>query len=454
MIALTPKEWPLAHRFFLVSAAICGLILVFAIPPFQVPDEPAHFYRAYAVSEGQWLGHNEGGVSGAVLPTSLETLVHLADSTRSRSGARFGADFLEAAAEIRLEKDERKLFSFPNTAVYSPIPYLPQAMAMGFGRFFEARPLVLLYLGRLANLALSIVILGWALRILPALKWCCLVISMTPMAIYSRSSLSADPLTYAFALLAIAIIARLAFGTQETEPPRLYRGLLVGAMALCLTKLPFAVLATGLLLIPRSRSAAWQPRILVGCGLATIVATLTAMHVEQPPRPDPRVSPDAQVVQVLAHPFATAGIIVRDYLEHAPRYLSEFIGRLGWLDVPLPLLVRIGILLSIGLLLLVDTSEEVRISSHQRAWLATVCAASLVVVSLSQYVIWTPVGAAYIEGAQGRHFYPVSVFVLWVFHAHRFRVSARARASIVAVSILVSVSSTFWVIAEHYYSAL
>ena len=58
--ALTPR------RVFLVSAVLGGAAFIVTTPPFQVPDEPAHFYRAYSVSEGRLLVQTRKGMPGAL----------------------------------------------------------------------------------------------------------------------------------------------------------------------------------------------------------------------------------------------------------------------------------------------------------------------------------------------------------------------------------------------------
>lgn len=40
---------------FVLFAMFLGLILIFFIPPFQSPDEPVQFLKAYSVSEGHFF---------------------------------------------------------------------------------------------------------------------------------------------------------------------------------------------------------------------------------------------------------------------------------------------------------------------------------------------------------------------------------------------------------------
>ncbi|MEA2327151.1 MAG: putative rane protein, partial [Thermoanaerobaculia bacterium] len=45
----------MSPRLFVVAALLLGLAYVFVTPPFEVPDEQNHFWRALAVGRGQLL---------------------------------------------------------------------------------------------------------------------------------------------------------------------------------------------------------------------------------------------------------------------------------------------------------------------------------------------------------------------------------------------------------------
>src|ERR1035437_5614103 len=64
---------------FLVVALALGVPFTFLNPPLQAPDEFAHFFRAYGVSEGQFVAHDTTSVPQGVVelvrefPPKLET---------------------------------------------------------------------------------------------------------------------------------------------------------------------------------------------------------------------------------------------------------------------------------------------------------------------------------------------------------------------------------------------
>ena len=53
---------------FLVIAAVVGLAFCVITPPFQVPDEVVHFYRAYQISEGHLIARPVKGGYGNLVP--------------------------------------------------------------------------------------------------------------------------------------------------------------------------------------------------------------------------------------------------------------------------------------------------------------------------------------------------------------------------------------------------
>ncbi|MGD0783359.1 MAG: DUF2142 domain-containing protein, partial [Candidatus Aminicenantales bacterium] len=158
------------RRAFAALAPLFGLLYVFATPPFQSPDEPQHFYRAYQVSELGVIGRKTAGEAapraGGLLPRSLKRVADLAlDDVPHNIGRYVDPAAVKAALAVPLAPGDREFLEFPTDVLYSPIPYAPQAAAIALGRLFQAPPLVLLYLARVFNLAVWILLVGAALRL-------------------------------------------------------------------------------------------------------------------------------------------------------------------------------------------------------------------------------------------------------------------------------------------------
>jgi hypothetical protein len=61
-------------RVYLATALAVGALMCFLIPPFQVPDEPEHFFRAVRISELHLLPEFEPSktAAGAMLPSGVQ----------------------------------------------------------------------------------------------------------------------------------------------------------------------------------------------------------------------------------------------------------------------------------------------------------------------------------------------------------------------------------------------
>jgi uncharacterized membrane protein len=186
---------------------------------------------------------------------------------------------------------------------------------------------------------------------------------------------------------------------------------------------------------------------------ATAWGFLTAMRVGFT-RAGTGIDPARQLRFALDHPFTVLEAVVADYAVHVPRYLSQLVGRLGWLDTPLPWPMIAAYLLLLAALLAVDGDGRLPLPGVQRLAVLATLAAALLAIGASQYLVWTRVGAERLpDGIQGRYFLPVALTVAWL--AHRAppggvpwqRVIPRAMAVFVPLVAL----GTLWVVWRRYY---
>src|ERR1700685_264893 len=75
-------RWAEPQRVFPILALVFGLSLSFLTAPFQAPDEPAHFFRAYQISEGAFLPQYRDHRGGGELPASLAEVASRFDNVK------------------------------------------------------------------------------------------------------------------------------------------------------------------------------------------------------------------------------------------------------------------------------------------------------------------------------------------------------------------------------------
>jgi uncharacterized membrane protein len=452
-------------RFFLLAGLLYGLAFVFATPPFQVPDEPAHFYRAYAVSEGNPSAqYREGGEAGlgAVLPASLEELgAGYKEELAFHSERRIAPERILRSLEVPLEPERRRFVDFRTSAQFTLVPYLPQAAGIAVARWLGAPALGLLYAARLANLLAATALIALALRRMPSFPWLMTMLALTPMAVFLRGSASADTFTMAAAFLLAGTAAGLAWAGEARGGWGDVAILTACSAALCFSKPVYLPLAFVVLLIPADRLPGGRraPALLLFAAVTAAafgVGMATAGAVDLPVRLDAPVDRDRQIESALEEPFRVAWILTEDYLRMGRRYLAQVVGQLGWLDANLPKPLLWGYAFLLGLLVLFDARRTVSVSPGQRLLLALVALATLALVSASQYAAWTPYGADYVEGIQGRYFIPLAPAAAWIFHTGRWQASHLDHLLdwILPWLSLLSFAMALWTVLHRYYGIL
>ena len=408
--------------FFLISGLIAGLAYLVAFPPLSVADEPAHFYRAFAVASGDLLPDLHATGPGGIVPASLTRLVpelRVGEELLVHPEWRVDPGVLRGALDWPLHPDRRGFVSFPTSCQFPFVAYLPQALGVGFGILLELPPARLVYLGRFTNLLLATSLAALALWVAPFGRWPLALFALTPMAVSLRGSLSADAPTNAAAFLAVCSIAALGWG----EPRRWHLPLtMASASLLALTKLPYALLLLAVAVVPRERlelrrrAGTWLLALLLFAVAAGFSAWTTARYgADVSLRPG--VDRDRQVADALREPLRFAGVVSRHYIEHIDRYVAQAVGaQLGWLDVRLPLAVVWAYLIVLLGLCIWTGSPGIEIAPWRRLWLLAVGTVIAVLVAASQYAGWTPYGADFIEGVQGRYFLPLTPLLPIALH--------------------------------------
>jgi len=410
------------QRTLLLGSLLFGGALVFVTPPFGTPDEPAHLFRAWAISQGDLVGERVRGAGGhyaaegAAIPAGVARLRDVATAAGTQPVAHpLTGEALARAYAVALDAEHPQFVDFRNSLQLPVALYLPQALGCAAARLAGMPPLAGLYLARLLNLAASTAILLWALARLPAHRWWLVAVAFSPMLLSLRASLSADALNFAFASAFLAEVAALARSSTEPAGGDRARLFLLAAALGCMkvTYLPLILL---LFLVPALRRPPGRWRTaLPAIGLATLcaaahLATLAPTQL----RLDVPVDSPAQLQRLLHEPFAVLAILLRDLAVHAPRFLAEALGnKLGWLDVPLAPVALVVLSLAFALLIWAEAAGCARPPRRDLALILGSAFAVALLVELALWLQWTPLGDPGVQGVQGRYFLPLALPFIW-----------------------------------------
>lgn len=405
-----------APHIYVWLGSLSLILLVFLIPPFQVPDEPQHFYRSYQLSELHvW---RPSGEVGSTLPASLPELVqHFLGTTEFHTRRTVPKQRLvDTLAELHRPLDAERTVQIDLSGIqsYAPLPYIPQALAIAAGRALDVGPLGLLYMGRLANALVAGLITAIAIALFPIGRMVALLVALLPMTQFLMASVSPDALTIASALLFTSIMVRFLV---DGEWPRARQvTAFASGLVMCIVKVVYlpllfvglgAMLGAGRFSDTKTRRSVYMQLAAAAAIMVLIGLWFWSIPAANSPSPPVRegVNGAAQIAYLADDVFHALRIVVRSVFFHAEFLSKSTLGLLGWLNVPLP----IWVYLMLGLALPLSTCAQPHaggIGKLPAIWLLLVAVAVVPPIELALYIGWTPVGAYFVEGVQGRYFIP------------------------------------------------
>lgn len=409
-----------ARALFLSLALPFGVFLVFAIPPFQGLDEPSHFFRVYSISDGALVAPTAGGDAGAVLPACLPAYAGVLGARAAAPGPLHAGDSFTLPAGCAARPSA--FVPFDNTAVYSPVSYVPQVIGVAIARWLGASLPVVFYAGRLFALLAYAGLVFLALSVAPRGRWAILVVALMPMSLVLGTQYSADGMTIAYSLVLVASVIRCL-----CDPRATWRWfLLVGAAAaaLALSKSTYFALTPLLLLVPNrlfpTRWSAVAAKVATLC-LVGLLAGLWYLEVRGIAPNGAASGADArlQVQYILHHTGRFAKFVLNTLFGPTTGYftLQGFVSWVGFsrnsalgTPAPPPLVLAAGIGLVLAAYRMEVAAATISLSrmAVARALLpVTLVAANAVLVVTTLYLTVVPVGAP-VLWLQGRYLLPLA----------------------------------------------
>ncbi|GBR43383.1 DUF2142 domain-containing protein [Neokomagataea thailandica] len=450
------------RRFFaFLWALIIGPVLVgmvFLTPPIQVPDEEHHFLRAAQIGEGHIFGDRlTPWSSGGVLPHGA---VHFAYRFNDLF---FHYDHKITVAQILAAREDhwdtpREQAAFPNTVIYAPFFYIPQALGIDLGRVTHRSVLVSFYMGRLASVLCCVVVAALALAVTRRGRVLMAVVLSLPMTLSLYASCSQDGLFIASCALCVALLTHIRGSWAE---PRWYWAVLAVLLgALLASKPPYVMMAFLPLLV-----AVREHRLRAVCVALVALAVMGVwsvygMHpVDITTGGSGAVNGKRQALRLFHHPWVAVVLVIRTVQAFGAGLYQQYVGVLGWLDAPVVTWFS-PIAAMAALYGLISAVLQARFRRSVHAWgqcLGTlaIIAATFCGVSLALYMIWTPVGQSLILGLQGRYYLGWSLFLVLLLpevpRSWRVRVWRGGDAMVMFAVLCVSVLATYETLVLRYW---
>ncbi len=442
---LTPTRTANLARWFLLIGVFFGLVMLVLTPPFQVPDEHDHFFRAVMISAGQFVAKSypfteeerekappkylkgKGGVVPVSIPYTTRKVNH-----RLPFHPENKQQFSDIKKMLNLPlhmKGMPDVFINTSAGGYAPILYLPAALTIAVGKLINLSPLWLMYLGRLANLMVFLSLIYWTLKITPTGKPVIFLLALMPMTLFLAPSLSIDGLIIASSFLLTATLLNLAHNDQQPVNRQAWFIVPGTLTLLALGKVVYCPLILLIFLSPKAFFGKERSRLylfLVSLVIATIsfliwhrltsnAGTATVTNVpfdytsfQAKDKLLQLLDSNKQLQFLLHYPGSIFTILSHTLLDQGRYYFESFIGMLGWLDTELPL----WIYMTFPIALIIGALSSRPAGNHpmaEKSLLTIVWGTCTGAILLGFYILSTPVANTIIGGIQGRYFIPIAL---------------------------------------------
>lgn len=438
------------HILWLIVAGIFGMCMVFVLPPLQVMDEPLHFARSVALSEGKlFCFWNEENLPGMLVPSEVRDAADRFDVNNVPYKPNLAVSEVAIAQQMQTKPGASTAFvqhPFCETPFWSSIP---QAVGIDIAKLMGGSLLDWLYAGRLANLFASLVLIALAIRITPIGKPFFAVTASLPMFLQQISSLSLDGMHYALLFVFTALMLRLALSNKKLSIKMLV-GLVLLSLVAIHAKTGFVFFALLIFLLDRKHFSSKKFQYLfsglfVAMHLVVFMVIRVGLSVSAMANKG-AINREEQVSYVLNHPWDFVMAVLRATENNFDFYWKNMLGVLGWIDTPLMNLQYL-LLLVVLIILLTRRTKDHLTARHRWVLFGTW---GLVMLSIfgALYAISTPVGGPEVLLVQGKYFLPVLPLLLLALHNMRF--SRRWALPLFVVAMVVSGALMIHTIADRY----
>jgi uncharacterized membrane protein len=445
------------EKAFIACGLIFGTLFTLLNPPFQVPDESAHWWRAISIACGTIVAtpHDTLSVSVIKIVQRFHTELHILVG----SDNKLKKEHILSLFPVPLNPDIKIPFMMLSADLYNPIPYLPQIPGICIGYLMNMPPLVIFYFCRLLNLLVWLSLVYAAIRIAPLCRWGLFTLALMPMTIHQAASCSADSFSIGVSFLCIAVTLRFACAENSTLFSKYQIGLLSAILILAVMARMNPTLLLLLFIIPR-RFFGPRYRYLLAIGsifALVLLGILIWNHVNRwtwetfcQSRID-IVVPQRNLDFILHSPCAFAKLLIITLRRFWWDYVMQFVGRqMGWLNAELPIWIIYSYLAALLLSPLISRNE-----ASLCLWQKAVIAGTFIVGALSIFVfLWiteAPKGITFINGIQGRYFIPFAPFLLVLLPNRILRTSSRILSVCLVAYIILADSAILTVLCTRYY---
>lgn len=197
------------EKFWILIAILFVLPITIINPPYEVPDEPIHFYNAYRLSQYDSNKNFYENLDNEymIMPENIECIGYVNIQKKDKV-----TNPKEIAECFKNSTNVTKKSSY--VFLEAKMGFLVSALGIKVADLLTNSPGIIFYMGRLFAALFSIFVIYKALKIAPKHKELLLLVATIPMFIQQMCSYSYDGLLNTFSILAMAILLKLIYDKE------------------------------------------------------------------------------------------------------------------------------------------------------------------------------------------------------------------------------------------------
>lgn len=406
------RKYKIIQNIFIILAIPLGILYIIFLLPVYVPDEQAHLFRAFDISKGNFITDME--IQREYIPTDLAKI----EDVEGRANTYF--ELVEKLKEnTDYNSEPREIFNSAES--YPFIMYIPSTIVCFFCRTLSINAYVMIYLCRLLNYILFLVLGYYTIKALPIGKLVMFVYLLNPIFMQEAMSISADSFINSITMLFIAMSVNLIINKND-EKIDIRKKIIYSILAISIAfskYVYFPIIFISLLLLKNRKKYKENDNICililcVFCILLALINVYIGMQYKDVRGyvVENNVNSLEQTKNIIKYPIKYISVLNNTFSEKAEIYFLQFLGyNLGLLDIEGNYIICF---LYMFLLLATPFLEKniYSLKNIDRLLFLLISFGIVVLVLTGLYLGWTTVGGDVVQGVQGRYFLPVMILPL------------------------------------------
>ena len=434
------------ENLYIILAIAFGVTMIFVLPPFNAPDEYAHFVKSYTFTTFA----DDKGVTN--LPVSLESLYSkyghsLLDQKMDFETKSYFNDLMQDSNKDVLSENE---FVYTNTKYLKALPYLPSAILLFLLKLIGVSPLVMSVAGRFLSLIVMLIMYYLAIKNVPILKRLFMVICLLPIVLH-QAVINQDYLTNATVILLIAMVLKYRYKQIRIGIEEMSILSVLGIMLAC-CKFGYFVFLGVIFLIPCRLFKTKKAAVLFK--LAFIIIPLMVSFIGNVAITSADDTTHYSISYSLSNPVNTIKVFAKTFWQRAE--LDLFRGQFDGFGVSTKwnngFISSVLYFIYILYFLSSEKQDVEKIEKKTRIVLFVIAFLLIGVVYSAMYLNWTNIGADTIDGLQPRYFTPAILCLALAFSNSIIKIDVKNKEKLDTILMCVIYVCVFSTIILGFYA--